>query len=123
LFIFINFALETKTKIDMETIITKQVKLYEVNNDKCHNYYYGFYGRIINTDKTRYKKFRFVVSFDIFDVLEYYEKELVSNREKRMYAKELAYSMLDAIQDYDNCKEFYRLCNETIDNYNKIINY
>ena len=40
--------------------ITKKQKLYEINNEKCHNYYYLIYGKIYNENKTRYRKFKFV---------------------------------------------------------------
>lgn len=53
--------------VDFE--ITKIQKLKEVNNSMCHNYYYIVYGRIYNESKTKYKKFKFVEWFDIFDMV------------------------------------------------------
>lgn len=65
--------------------ITKIQKLKEVNNSMCHNYYYIVYGRIYNESKTKYKKFKFVEWFDIFDMLEYYEKDFVTKEEIKNY--------------------------------------
>lgn len=106
--------------------ITKLMKIYEVNNDMVHNYYYVAYGKILNKDHTRCRKFKFVIWFDIFDVMEYYDKDRVSKEDIREYASTLAYndSYLLNINDYDDIKhlkEFYEYCRETIDNYNKII--
>ena len=47
--------------------ITKTKKLIEQNNDMCHNYYYLINGRFYNSDKTKYKRFKYVEWFDIFD--------------------------------------------------------
>lgn len=105
----------------MKIKITKRIKLWELNCDKCHNYYYGIKGRIINDDNTKYKKFTFVVSFDIFDAMEYFEQDSVSQQELLMYVDVLTDSMLSYIKSYNDCKHFYSLCNETIDTYNKLI--
>lgn len=106
--------------------ITKLMKIYEVNNDMVHNYYYVAYGKILNKDHTRCRKFKFVIWFDIFDVMEYFDKDRVSKEDIREYASALVYndSYLLNINDYDDIKhlkEFYEYCRETIDNYNKII--
>lgn len=107
--------------------ITKKQKLYEVNNDKCHNYYYLIYGRIYNENKTKYRRFKFVEWFDIFDLQEYYEKDFITNTEIKTYIDNLTNSIscsyVDDIKDYDDekgLKEFYNYCNETIGNYNNI---
>lgn len=106
--------------------ITKLMKIYEVNNDMVHNYYYVAYGKILNKDHTRCRKFKFVIWFDIIDVMEYFDKDRVSKEDIRDYASELVSndSYLLNINDYDDIKhlkEFYEYCRETIDNYNKII--
>ena len=49
----------------MEIKITKRQKLLEINNDMCHNYYYLVHGRFYNDENTAYRKFKFVVWFDI----------------------------------------------------------
>lgn len=56
----------------MEIKITKRKKLLEINNEMCHNFYYLVHGRFYNDDKTAYRKFHFVLWFDIFDVDEYF---------------------------------------------------
>lgn len=108
--------------------ITKKQKLLEVNNDMCHNYYYLIYGRIYNENKTRYRKFKFVEWFDIFDMQEYYEKDFITNTEIKAYVNNLIDSIgcsyIDDIKNYNDekgLKEFYNYCNETIKNYNNII--
>lgn len=106
--------------------ITKLMKIYEVNNDMVHNYYYVAYGKILNKDHTRCRKFKFVVWFDIFDVMEYFDKDRVSKEDIREYASELVSndSYLLNINDYDDTKhlkEFYEYCRETIEDYNRII--
>lgn len=103
---------------------TKINKIYEVNNDMCHNYYYIYYGKIYNKDHTRYRKFKYVDWFDIFDVCEYEEKEYATKNDIHNYAISIENSYLLDIKDYDDVeglKKFYNFCNETINNYNKII--
>lgn len=104
--------------------ITKKQKLLEVNNDMCHNYYYLIYGRIYNENKTRYRKFKFVEWFDIFDLQEYFEKDIIYKEDIKNYVDDLSFSYLDSIKSYNdekNLKEFYNYCNETIKDYNNII--
>lgn len=108
--------------------ITKKQKLLEINNDMCHNYYYLIYGRIYNENKTRYRKFKFVEWFDIFDMQEYYEKDFITNTEIKAYVNNLIDSIgcsyIDDIKNYNDekgLKEFYNYCNDTIKNYNNII--
>lgn len=108
--------------------ITKKQKLYEVNNEKCHNYYYLIYGKIYNENKTRYRKFKFVEWFDIFDMQEYYEKDFITNTEIKAYVNNLIDSIgcsylcdVKSYNDEKGLKDFYNYCNETIKNYNNII--
>ena len=53
-----------------EIKITKRSLLHEICNEKCHNWYYFIRGRIYDEQKTCYRKFAFIVFFDVFDVLE-----------------------------------------------------
>lgn len=107
--------------------ITKKQKLLEINNDMCHNYYYLIYGQIYNENKTRCRKFKYVEWFDIFDMLEYYEKDFVTKEEIKNYADNLTDSIgcsylcdVKSYNDEKGLKDFYNYCNETIENYNKI---
>ena len=103
---------------------TKINKLYEQNNDMCHNFYYIYYGRIYNEDNTRYRKFKYIEWFDIFDIQEYYEKTYITNEEIRNYALNMENGYLLGIKDFndiENLKELYKYCNETIRNYNEIV--
>jgi hypothetical protein len=108
---------------DFTVELTKREKLLEVNNDMCHNFYYLQYGRIYNANKTRFRRFKFVEWFDIFDVMEYFDKEFVTKQEINEFANEIGWSMCEMFQSYiksyDNCQIFYNMCNETIDRYNK----
>lgn len=108
--------------VDFE--ITKQKKILEVNNDMCHNYYFLVYGRIYNEGKTRYRKFKYVEWFDIFDVQEFFEeKEYITENDIKEYLNKLENCYLTSIKDYNDekgLKDFYDYCNETIEKYNKI---
>lgn len=111
--------------IDFE--ITKKQKIKEVNNDMCHNYYYLIYGKIYNNDKTKIRKFKFIVWFDFFDLQEYYEKEIIKKEEIKIYVDDLIFnvvcSYIAKIKDFDDQKklnEFYNYCNYTIQKYNDI---
>lgn len=113
--------------VDFE--ITKKQKLLEVNNDKAHNFYYLIYGRIYNKEKTRYRKFKFVEWFDIFDLQEYFEKDIITNDDVKEYVdfciEGIENTYLMEIKDYNDTeglKEFYDFCNVSIENYNSICN-
>ena len=104
--------------------ITKQQKVLEVNNEMCHNYYFLVHGRIYNEDKTRYRKFKYIEWFDIFDIMEFFEKEYITQEDVKEYLNNLEIHYIYQIKDYNDTKglnEFYEYCNETIDNYNKLI--
>lgn len=105
---------------DYEVKITKTNKLLEVNNDMVHNFYYLVYGRIINKDRTKYKKFKFVLFYDIFDLQEYWDDVVITKDMEKEYRNELIFNMVSTIKSYDDTIDFYELCNNTIKNYNKI---
>ena len=110
----------------MEVEYTKIIKIYEQNNCTCHNFYYLYYGRIYNKEHTKYKKFKYVEWFDIFDLQEYYEKDYITKDDIRNYALTLENGYLLAIKNYNDTKglkEFYNFCRESIENYNRIITY
>ena len=103
---------------------TKIQKINEVNNDMVHNYYYIYYGRIYNQEHTRYRKFKYIQWFDIFDVQEFFEKDVITKQDIREYALNIENNYLYNIKDYndkESLKEFYENCNETIREYNKIL--
>ena len=104
--------------------ITKTQKIKEVNCDMCHNYYFLIHGRIYNEGKTRYRKFKYVVWFDIFDVQDFFEdKEIIKYDDVLEYLGNLEVPYLYNIKDYNDekgLKNFYEYCNETIENYNKV---
>lgn len=103
---------------------TKIQKINEVNNDMVHNYYYIYYGRIYNQEHTRYRKFKYIYWFDIFDVQEFFEKDVITKQDVREYALNIENNYLYNIKNYndkENLKKFYENCNETIREYNKIL--
>ena len=106
---------------DYEVKITKTSKLLEVNNDMVHNFYYLVHGRIINKDRTKYKKFRFVLFYDIFDLQEYWENDKITKNMEKEYRDVLIFNMVSTIKSYDDTTDFYELCNNTIKDYNKIV--
>lgn len=109
---------------DFTVELTSHKKIHEVNNSMCHNYYYVQYGRIYNSEHKRFRKFKFVVWFDIFDICEYYDKDTVTKQELARYANEIGWSYCEAYQDliksYNDCQPFYDWCNQTINTYNRV---
>lgn len=111
--------------VDFE--ITKIQKIKEINCDMCHNFYYLIHGKIYNENKTRFKRFKYIEWFDIFDLQEYFEKDLITKNEIKIYVENLVdnigISYIGDIKDYNDekgLKEFYKYCNETIKDYNNI---
>ena len=104
----------------MDIRITKKEKLQEINNDMVHNFYYLIYGRIYNDDKTYYKKFKFVLFFDAFDVQEYFEQDFYTKDNIKNYVDALIDGYTSLIPDYTKTQYFYEICNDTIKRYNKI---
>lgn len=102
---------------DYDVKITKTSKLLEVNNDMVHNFYYLVHGRINNKNRTKYKKFRFVLFYDIFELQEYFETDVITKDMEKEYRNYLIFNMVDTINSYDDTKYFYELCNDTIKNY------
>ena len=101
--------------------ITKRTKLLEVNNDMAHNYYYLVQGKIYNENKTRFRRFKLVVFFVVFDLMEWHDKDNISKNEILEYINELVDNDVMIIRDYNDIeglKRFYDLCNNTIKNYN-----
>ena len=118
----------------MEIKITKRTKLLEINNDMCHNYYYLVHGRFYNNENTAYRKFKFVVWFDIFDVDEYFNGDdgdevydiPITNDMIMEYLDECVWAMVNIVSDYNNenqLRYFYRHCNDSIRRYNEIAKY
>lgn len=105
---------------------TKINKIYEVNNDMCHSFYYIYYGRMYNEEHTRYRKFKYIEWFDIFEVQEFLEKDYITKEDIREYALNIENHYLNRIKNYydkEGLREFYDYCNETIKNYNNLIKF
>lgn len=108
---------------DFTVELTKLEKVLEVNNSMCHNYYYVQYGRIYNAEHKKFRRFKFVIWFDIFDVYEFHDKEVVTKADIVECAREYAWATYESqaylIKSFDNCRAFYDWCNETIEDFNK----
>lgn len=104
---------------DFNVEITKKELLKEICNEMCHNYYFLIHGKIYNKDHSRYRKFKFVEMFDIFDLQEWYEKETITKNDIRDYVSEIAFANTLYIRNYDNTSDFYKFCDETIKKYNE----
>lgn len=103
--------------------ITKKQKLLEINNDKVHNFYYLIYGKIYNEKETKYRKFKFITLFDVFDLQEFFEKDYITKNDIKEYLENIEIVELLNIKNFNDektLKEFYNFCNQTINDYNKI---
>lgn len=106
--------------------ITKRIKLKEVNNDMTHNYYYLIMGKMYNEYRNRYRNFRYAAWFDIFDLQEYFEKDIINKKDIREYLEMILDNVISSISgiDYNNddtIEKFYNICDNSIYNfiYNK----
>lgn len=106
----------------MKIKITKRQKLLEVRNDKCHNFYYLVYGKIINEAIKKYKTFHFVVFFDAEEVEEYFDKDSYTKQDLSDYLDTCIEGMTNLINSFHDCKYFYEVCDQSIKRYNKINN-
>ena len=109
---------------NVEIKITKTKLVYEPNNDMVHNYYWLINFQVINPQTNTFFRMKMIEWFDIFDACEYYDKDSVTRKEIKELAIEYAFNNIDChIKDYYKREELYKFCNETIQNYNKIISY
>lgn len=106
---------------DYHVEITKRVKLLEVCNDKCHNYYFLVYVRIYNADKSRYRKSKFVVFFDNEDVGEYANKDYYNKGDVMEFLNELIAANLSYIKSYNDTDDYYDICTDSIRHYNSVV--
>ena len=103
----------------MEIKINKTEKLLEVNNTMVHNFYFLIKGRMYNDSKTESKKFKFVVWFDVFELLEYFESDSYSESDIYDFLNDLTANELSLIKSYDDCQDFYNKCHQSIDKFNE----
>ena len=104
--------------------ITKTKLLKEVNNDMAHNYYFLIYGRMYNENHTKYRKFKYVEWCDIFDVMEFFEKDFANIADVKEYIGQLVNGYIEMIENFDDVKnisKFYDVCNETLMDFIKIM--
>ena len=86
--------------------------------------YYVVYGKIYNDDKTRYRPFKYCMRIWKEDLFEYDEyPEYMSIKRQNEIANDLLYSFIDCNypKDYNNCKNFFDACRESIEQYNATI--
>ena len=103
----------------MDIKINKTEKLLEVNNDMVHNFYFLIKGRMYNDSKTESKKFKFVIWFDVFEVLEYFESDSYSESDLYDFLNDLTANELSLIKSYNDCQDFYNRCHQSIDKFNE----
>ena len=119
----------------MQYKVTKASQIFEVNNDKCHNYYWLFYVKF--TDGTHKVNMKFVLWDSLEDICEYFTDEDaeeyvgVTKKQIREFMLEKAYTTIESQIGYnvenqtlndclDKLKSFREFCNETIEEYNRL---
>lgn len=105
----------------MEIKITKREKIYSQYNDMVATEYWLVYGKVYNQDKTMSRSFKLVVMLDLLDVMEHFEKETISEKNKKEYVDIITESYTSYINSFEDMQEFYSVCNETIINYNNFM--
>lgn len=115
------FNLKYERMRDFSVKITKRTLLHEMNNSMCHNFYFLVNGHIRNSDDTRYRKFRFVVWFELDDVAEFYDLYKVGKADVMNYLDECISCNVDTISSYDNVSCFYDFCRESIEHWNELV--
>ena len=84
-----------------------------------HNFYFLIKGRMYNNSKTESKKFKFVIWFDVFELLEYFESDTYSESDIYDFLNDLTANELSLIKSYDDCQDFYNKCHQSIDKFNE----
>lgn len=108
-----------------KTRITKKRLIHEVNNDKCHNWYYEYRFRVY-TDRNTYFKGNFVQWFDVSEVCEYFDADSVTKKQIAEYADVLGCNFLDSapsVVTQETMRPFFAMCRETVENYNGVVGW
>ena len=112
---------------DFSIKITKKTTLQKWCNDMSTGEKLLIHGRILNADKTRCYKFRFVLWIDGFDYAEWLEDCGYKNTQAnyKEYIEECIFGYTQLITGYspDGVREFFRVCQDTIDDYNSKLKY
>lgn len=104
----------------MEIKITKKETLKKVNNDMISGFYTLVYGRLIQDNK--YKKFKFVVWTEIQEICEYFDKDIITEQDKKEFLDMSISGYLESVtSDFENTKELFEFCNKTIKDYNRSV--
>ena len=110
-----------------ETELVSCVKHYEVNNDKCHNFYFLATVRIW-TERNTYFRRRFMVWFDTDDLADWYtDKERFSKADIKAFARELAWNFVASLSvktgsvTKESLQKFTADCAETIYRFNDLM--
>lgn len=83
---------------------------------------YLVHGKIINDEKTRFRRFKFVHTIykeEIFAYDDYPEKMTIKRQTE--IENEFLQHIFMLINNYNDCNAFYEYCNESIKEYNKKI--
>lgn len=99
--------------------ITKRECLESYDNDMASFREYLVHGKIYNADNTRYRPFRFIINYEPNDICDFYEQETYTKQDERNYQDELIFSITNYINDYNDTKTFYEICNNSITTHNE----
>ena len=101
--------------------ITKTSLLRHVCNDACNNYYYEIKARLY-VSETHFYRVAFVISFDAFDVQDYFEKDCYTKQDLKIYKDEIAHAFCCDLTAYDESEitQVYDICNKTINGFNQL---
>lgn len=102
----------------MEIRITRRKMILSTGNSwSDYINYWLIHGRIYSDDGRYYKAFKFVALVN-FSVDGWDEEEQRDRTEKEML-DDLEFCFLDVIRSFDDCGEFFDLCNQSIRQYNE----
>lgn len=100
--------------------ITKKQILRDVSNDMSTFKTYLVYFKFYNETKTRFRKGHFVQTIEHNELFEYADKDFLTKKEQNEITHEIIFSTIEAYAtNYNNPKQLFDFCNETIKDYNK----
>ena len=101
----------------MQIKITRRKRLLSVGNSwSDYINYWLINGQIVNDENTFFKRFKFVAAVN-FSADGWDEEEQREKTEPEML-EEIEFCYLDLIRSFDDCAEFFDVCNQSIESYN-----
>jgi len=103
---------------DYSVRITKRQTIFSPRGEMWNADFILVHGRIYNEDDTRYRKFKFIIQIDFeLDLWDNYSETEISYGEAEM---NLIFGMTSLINSYNDTKNFYEACNDTIESWNRM---